>query len=361
MTNVSPRTIRRHINRLLDAKVLTEKVFKGRKANYELRFNPSILLINGVKAVESEKNSEKNQKLKSADNQFFKNNIRTSCPQPNPSNNSYINNVIIAVDNKLKRSSPPLTTQKFTSNESGNNFSRYAEEEGGKKNDEPLTQGTPGAKFSDRNSTQKYNFCDDAEEEEKSGEVSKQAKDMDSRLEASRFASFNLYVDSLWKLAKETIYKNIYLTENQQIIAKELLRDWYAPVAAPNLPKVHNVYVKRMELVQAYLAKDPENRYVQLPNRYFDVKNKHGFAGTKSWYEIHVRSKRKTRMKLILHAQIRRFIDNENKDTSKQKSRLQLFRECEKRVGSLNTPELLQEFYTSILNKTSFNFQRYNS
>ena len=361
MTNVSPRTIRRHIRRLLDANVLTEKVFRGRKANYELRFNSEILLISGVKAVESNKNTAVKQKNKSTDNQTYKNYIRTRCPQPNPSNNGYINNVIIGVDKKLNRSSLSLTTQNLTGNDSGNKFSRYVEEEGGKKINEPLTQGTPGAKFSSRNTTQKHSFFDDVEEEEKSGGAKEQAKDTDSRLAASRFDSFKPYVDSLWKLAKETIYKDTYLTEHQQTRAKELLLDWYAPVREPDLPKVHSVYVKRMELVQKYLAKDPENRYVQLPDRYFDVNNKHGFTGTKSWYKTHIRAKRKTRLKLIMHAQIRRFINNENKETSKQLSPLQLFKECEKRVGSLNAPELLNQFYVSIVNNTTFNFQQYNS
>ncbi|EDP96496.1 hypothetical protein U8527_10300 [Kordia algicida OT-1] len=361
MTNVSPRTIRRHIRRLLDANVLTEKVFKGRKANYELRFNLDILLINGVKAVKRGKKFNEDQKSKKTDYQFFKNSMRTRCPQPNPSNNSYIHNILIVVDKKLNRSSLSLTPQNLTSNASSNNFSRYAEEEGAKKSNELPTQGKLGAKFLGQKKAPNDNFCDDAEEEENSGEVKKQAKDTASRLETSRLASFNPYVDSLWELSKDTIYKDTFLTKDQQVRAKELLRDWYAPVAEPNLAKVHHVYTQRIALVQRYIAKDPENRYVQLPHRYFDVNNKHGFAGTKVWYEKQIRSKRKTRLKLILHAQIRRFLNNEKKDTSKQVSRLQLFRQCEARIGELKDQELLDQFYACILDKTTFNFLQSNT
>jgi macrodomain Ter protein organizer (MatP/YcbG family) len=98
-----------------------------------------------------------------------------------------------------------------------------------------------------------------------------------------------------------------------------------------------------------------------LPDRYFDPANKHGFTGTKVWYENQVRSKRKMRLKLILHAQIRRFLNNEKKDTSLQSPRLQLFRQCEARIGKLKDQELLNQFYASILNKSTFNFLQFNS
>lgn len=370
MANVSNRTIRRHIQRLLDANVLTEKVFKGRKANYELRFNSNILLISGIKVVNKDQFEEHDQKKETTDNQFFKTSLRTTCPQSNPSNNSYINNVIIAVNKNLQRSSLSLTSHYFTGNESSNKFSRYVEKEGAKQTNEPLTQGTPGAKknvpknaeISEKCSSNPYDLQNNVVEKEgQSKEVRKQAKDTASMLETSCFSSLNLYVNSLWNLSKETIYKNTFLTEHQELRAKELLRDWYEPVAEPNLAKVHNIYVQRIELVRKYLAKDTENRYVQLPDRYFDVTNKYGFTGTKAWYETHIRAKRKTRLKLILHAQIRRFLNNENKDTSKQKSRFQLFRDCEKRIESLNKPELTNQFYATISNKTSFNYSQYNS
>ncbi|EDP94694.1 hypothetical protein U8527_07025 [Kordia algicida OT-1] len=364
MAHVSTRTIRRHIQRLLDAKVLTEKVYKGRKANYQLRFNSNILLISGLKPVNKDEFLEDDKKKKTTDNQFFKNSLRTTCPQSDSSNNSYINNIIIAVDNKIKRSSLALTSHYFSGNKTGNKFTGYVEKEGAKRSNEPPLKGTPGAQKNvpkDDKISKKYssNVSDlqnsVVEKEGQSKQVIKQAKDTASMPETCCFSSLNLYVDSLWNLSKETIYKNTFLTKNQQLRAKELLRDWYAPVSERNLAKVHNIYVQRIELVRKYLAKDSKNRYVQLPDRYFDVTNKYGFTGTKAWYEIHMKAKRKTRDKLMLHAQIRRFINNEEKDTSKQLSRLQLFKDCEKRIESLNSPELMDQFYATILNKTSFN------
>ena len=347
IAHVSPRTIRRHVKRLLEAQILTEKVYIGRKANYELRFNPNILLISGVKAVKNSQKSNKNQKIKKTDTQFFKNTIRTSCPQSNSSNNSYTNNIIIAVDNKMNvnRSLPSRVTKVEVI--TGNELSGYAEKEGGKKINEPLAQDTPGAR--------NFKYSNEAEKEAAIPEMQTQAKDIDSRLEASGMPFLTSYVDSLWELAKKKLYNNVCLTEHVEKRAKELLYLWYQPVKKERLDKVHKVYVKRIELVQKYLAKNPEHRFVQLPHSYFDPTNKHGFAGTKAWYKDYIRSKQKTRLKLITHAQIRRFQHNEQKETSIQKPRIPLFKDCAKRIQQLRSPELLAQFYKAILNENNKN------
>ncbi|MBC8755856.1 hypothetical protein H2O64_14355 [Kordia sp. YSTF-M3] len=371
IAHTSTRTIQRHLKKLLEANILTKKIWHGSNASYELYFNPKILLINGQQPVDKPSIQEKTEKTKTTDNQFFKNDMRTTCPHTDSSNNSYINNILIAVDKKLdaenRRSSLSLTANNLIGNDTGStekkkqqtHFSRYAEKEGVIKKTEPHTQGTPGARnFRQREhiNHQKHtqNQCDtDAEKEGKSLEAIEQAKDTVSRLEASGFASFNLYVDALWKLAKNNLYEHVFLTKHQEKRAKELLHLWYKPVKEQHLDKVHKVYLERIELVCKYIAKDPQNRFVQLPNSYFDPTNKFGFTGTKVWYENQMRSKRKTHLKLILHAQIRRFVNNEEKQTAKQKPRLSLFKDCEKKIQKLGNPELLEQFYKAVLNHTS--------
>ncbi|WP_298514980.1 hypothetical protein [uncultured Kordia sp.] len=349
IAHVSPRTIRRHIKRLLDAKIITEKVFKGRKANYKLRFNPNILLISGVKAVKNSKKSNEQQKIKATDNQFFKNNIRTSCPESDTSNNSYINNILIAVDNKMNIDRSLNSRSSKVEFLTGNELARYTEKEDGIKINELRSKGTPGAR--------NFQCNQDAEKEVVIPEVKTQAKDIDSRLGASGMPFLNPYVDALWELAQKKLYTEVCLTEHVVKRAKELLYLWYEPVQKERLDKAHNVYVKRIELVQKYLSKDSKNRFVQLPHRYFDPENKHGFTGTKVWYENHIRSKQKTRLKLITNAQIRRFVHNEQKETFRQKPRLLLFKECEKRIKRLGNPELLDQFYKAVLTeKNKFYF-----
>ena len=165
-----------------------------------------------------------------------------------------------------------------------------------------------------------------------------------------------MYVNALWTLSRNVLYQNTYLTESQIKIGRELLWKWYDPVPDKHLANVHQCYVDRIELVRKYLAKDPENRFVQLPHQYFDPKNKTGFAGTKKWWQDHKKRQLEVQLKLIVASQIRRFLNNEKKDTAKQKPRLALFRQCETRIGKLGQPELLQHFHASVLNPSTQRF-----
>lgn len=362
LSHVSTRTIKRHLKKLVQANVITEKIFYGRKANYALFLNPKILLINCQKPVDKTPIQEKAEKTKNTDNQSFKKHFLTSCPQTDSSNNK-INNIIIAVDKKLdadnQRSSLSLTANYLSGNKTGNNFTRYAEKESIPKMTELPTQDTLGARnFYQKESIihkeYKYNqFHNDAEKEGKPLEVQTQAKDTDSRLGASRVSFLTSYTEKLWEFARQSIYKDQFLNSYQITTAKKLLFDWYIPVKDQHLEKVHQVYMTRLKLVKKYLDKDREKRFVQLPDRYFDTKNPFGFTGTKVWYENQIRSKQKTRAKLITHAQIRRFVNNEQNQTSKQKPWLTLFRDCEKKVQKLQNPQLLDQFYKRVLEYTS--------
>lgn len=349
IAHVSTRTIKRHLIKLIKANIITRKICHGRKANYELFLNPKILLTNCSKPLNNSKIIQEREKLKKTDNQFFKKEYLTSCPPSDTSNNSYINNILIAVDKKLnmdiKLNSLSPVSKVFSGNESSNNFTGYTEKEGGKRIKEPLTQNAPGAR--------NFSYYNDTEKEAAIPKVQTQAKDTDSRLEASGMPFLNSYVDSLWEIAQKKLFKNVCLTDHVEKKTKELLYLWYQPVKKSHLDKVHNIYIKRLELVQKYIAKDTKNRFVQLPHLYFDPNNKHGFTGTKVWYENYMRSKQKTRSKLITHAQIRRFLHNEQKETVHQKPRLPLFKDCEKKVQRLQNPHLLEQFYKRVLEYNS--------
>jgi hypothetical protein len=122
----STRTIQRHLKRLIEANIITKKIWHGSNSGYELFINPNILLIGGVKAVNKPKSELQTEKSKSTDNQFFKNSKTTTCPHTDTSNNGYINNIIIGVDKlKTKASSLPLTNGYESRNATSNTFTGY--------------------------------------------------------------------------------------------------------------------------------------------------------------------------------------------------------------------------------------------
>jgi hypothetical protein len=333
----STRTIQRHLKRLIEANIITKKIWHGSNSGYELFINPNILLIGGVKAVNKTQKELQSEKLKPTDNQFFKNLRTTTCPHTDTSNNGYINNIIIGVDKlKTKASSLPLTNGYESRNATSNTFTGYTGKiDPTKKND--------------------------AGEIERKSRATDQTSAEISEVDQARSASLSFYVKSLWKLARNTIYKEHYLTQSQEKTALKLLHLWYEPVSDRQLQNVHEVYVSRLGIVQKYIAKDPTKRYVQLPDKYFDPKNPSGFTGTRIWYQKQKKREYEKRLKLILQAQIRRFLNNEKKETAKQKPRLELFRSCETRIGKLGQPELLNAFHASVLNHSTHTYLQFNT
>ncbi|WP_452223723.1 hypothetical protein [Lacinutrix chionoecetis] len=333
----STRTIQRHLKRLIEANVITQKIWHGSNSGYELFINPNILLIGGVKAVDKPKNDRRTEKSKHTDNQFFKNTRTPTCPHTDTSNNGYINNIIIEVDKlKTTTSSLPLTSGYESRNATSNTLTGYTGKIAPKKNN-------------------------DAGEIARNKRATEQTGAEISEADVARSASLSFYINALWKLARNSIYKEHYLTQSQEKKAKQLLFKWYYPVPDKKLTDVHQVYVERLGIVQKYIAKDPKNRYVQLPDKYFNPDNPSGFTGTRAWYYQQKKREFDVQMKLILHAQIRRFLNNEKKETAKQKPRLALFKACETRLGKLGQPHLVREFHASVLNHSTHKFLQFNT
>lgn len=335
--NASTRTIQRHISRLREANIIIAKNWRGSKADYELFINPDILLVTGKKAVNSTKTAPKELLNLNTENQSFKKLQTPTCPHTDTSNNGYINNIIIAVDKlKTDASSLPLTKHNSSRNATGNTLTGYTGKTAPKKNN-------------------------DAGETARNKRATKQTGAEISETDVARSASLSLYINALWMLARNTLYKDHYLTQSQEKRAKELLRLWYDPVPEKMMSKVHQIYVERIAMVEKYIAKDSERRYVQLPHQYFDPKNPSGFTGTRKWYKKQKLRELEVQQKLILHAQIRRFLNNEKKDTSKQKPRLELYKACETRIGKLGNPELLQTFHAAVLNRNAHSYLQFNT
>ncbi len=336
-SNASTRTIQRHLKRLIEANVIIKKIWHGSNSGYELWLNPNILLISSGKPVNKGCKEQEIENIKFTDNQFFKKATTPTCPHTDTSNNGYINNIIIGVHNlKTKASSLPLTPGYASRNATSNNFTGYTGKIDPKKNS-------------------------DAGEIERIKRAKNQTGAEISDVNQARSASLSFYINALWTLARNTLYKDHYLTQSQVKKAKELLFQWYNPVSDKKMADVHQVYVERIGIVQKYIAKNPEKRYVQLPYKYFDPKNPSGFTGTRTWYNQQKKRDYEVQMKLILHAQIRRFLNNEKKATAKQKPRLALFRSCETRLGKLGKPELVNQFHASVLNHSTHKFIQFNT
>ena len=343
-TQASTRTIQRHIKRLLEAGIITEKIFHGSNASFELFINEKILLATCRLSVNEAKMAlelKLNPILQSTNKQEVENTSRTFCPHTDTRNNSYkTNNVIKDVDNLSIGS-----ILQSAGYDTGNSSKRCSAK---KQNDLNVSTGNVSTGYTG-GKVQEKNQDTGGKVQEKRAEADKKS-DLKARKETeARCTSLNFYAESLWKLAKNLLYRDVFLTEFQENQAKEMLVKWYEPVSDKFLSNVHQNYCERVYLVRDFVAKDPEKRFVQLPYRYFDTKNPSGFTGTKKWLQKHLERKEEVRKKLILHAQIKKYLNNEKKTDSNRKSSLQVYRECETRIGKLGDQSLLHLFHAAVL------------
>lgn len=346
-TQASTRTIQRHIKRLLEAGIITEKIFHGSNASFELFINEKILLATCRLSVNEAKMAlelKLNPILQSTNKQEVENTSRTFCPHTDTRNNSYkANNVIKDVDNLSIGS-----ILQSAGYDTGNSSKRCSAK---KQNDLNVSTGNVLTGYTG-GKVQEKNQDTGGKVQEKRAEADKKS-DLKARKQAeARCTSLNFYVKMLWTLAQNVLYRGVYLTDRQVEIAQKLLYRWYEPVSTANLANVHQHYVERIDLVRKYIEKDPQKRFVQLPNRYFDPYNSNGFTGTKKWHKIHQQRQREVQVKLIVHAQIKRFLNNEMKEAAKRKPPLELYRDCEQRIGKLGDPVLLEQFHSAVLNPT---------
>jgi hypothetical protein len=314
LAKCSTRSIQRYIQKLQDAGIITHKIWHGSNSSYELLINPDILLTTPeppaftAKSVAA-KTSETQPK------QDFQVDQKTNWLH---TYTSYVNNNIIIDVDHVDNLEPEGSPSSNAGNDAGYSIAGH-------------TEGKIGSELKEKN---KPGPADDGPEHQ---------------------ASVDFYVFMLWTLAQNTLYQDKFVTPEQEVQAKRHLRKLYEPVSAAQLPRVHQIYTERIALASKYVKKDPQRRYVQLPHRYFDVTNNGGFVGTKKWWQIDNQRKKEVQRKLVLHAQVRKYQHNVQKVGNKQRPPLQVYQECEQRLGKLQDPSLLQQFHAAILTPNIYN------
>ncbi|WP_025663329.1 hypothetical protein [Aquimarina megaterium] len=374
ITQASGRTIQRHIDRLLECGILTEKIWHGSHSSYELFINPKILWIKGVGSVDKVQDGRKGDENLNIENQDDRNIILPKCPhsytnkKTNKRNNRIIaveklqNNWEVNFDEELR------LTQKNT-NKKTNKSAEKTEERCSlsltaiditEKKAEKETEKTRRKDFLKEDARRKDAWREETKLDEKTAqgrqtsasniEIGRNKEGNDHPCAATRHAFLSKYVNELWGLAKEVLYKDVWLNKRQCNLALTLLYQWYEPVSNEKMDYVHNVYKSRIHIARDYVDRDPENRFIKLPYEYFNPKSKGGFSGTMPWYQADKRHKEALKLKKVLREEIRKFRKNEKKDTAEARPRLTVFRECEQRIGKLGIPELLSTFYAAVMN-----------
>ena len=105
LSHSSSRTIQRHISKLMEAGVITEKVWHGSNASYEVWINPKILCVTRKKS-QNELKMERDEQLRKqaleAQKAHFEKEQSTKRPHTDSGNTGNTNNIIMDVVNSMK-------------------------------------------------------------------------------------------------------------------------------------------------------------------------------------------------------------------------------------------------------------------
>ncbi len=366
-THASTRTIKRHIKRLLESGILVKKVWHGTNAPYELFINPKILWIKGIGHVEKPTITDKSRNKSSVDNQEVMINKGAKCPHTDTNKKTYKrNNILIGHDivenegllstcqdlgktdkktEKIEvRNSLSLMSLLFTDKKTKKVTKKVTKKtrrkdlvEEARRKDAWREDRVDAKKNAQKKQTGAQNF-----------EVDPRAKE-DKYLQnkAPRHAFLSQYATELWELARKSLYKGVWLNKRQLDVGSSLVYHWYESVKPHALEKAHEQYKKRICLVKNYINRDPDNRFVLLPDQFFDIENENGFRKSKAWYHKDQKHQNFLELQRIAVKEIEKFKKNELKDTGVGIPRLECYRKCEERISKLGVSSLLDRFYAS--------------
>ncbi len=326
----SDRTVRRHILKLLDAGVITGKAWHGTNSSIELWINPKLLWISlwtteNVRIqghiVRTEETAHTTQKGGSEDAE------RTSCPHYNKGYlNNKKNNIISAVENPV--------------------MSAHREETGDLRKRRPLSRtslldSTGNTVTGHAGEKVKGNSIEVAGEKARAGSSKMAPVGTKDSSGAGRSAS--LYAEDLWRVARQQLYPDTYLSPWQVREAKRLIPRFYETVPQERLQSCHIALLERVGMAKDYVGKG-KGRFVLLPHQYFDRENPNGFAGTKEWWTTRYRKVREDKLDRALRQQLAKMDKIEL-----GRDRRDVFRECEQTLSKLGDKGTLDRFYREVL------------
>lgn len=345
-TGYSKSTIFRHIKRLRDADVgillpWSKDNFHGTKADYDIEFNPKWLIANqegifsiwvkwaymkmgGLNMISMEKLREFNELRPSflhAPAGIYK--IATC----NHISNRTFNNInmisgVSEFTGQLTTQNASLLSGEFTNNLVLNNLTEHGEN----------AKGVPGAENNQHSGVNN----------QKSFPGEKNMTDERKKIE--------LYTYSAWNFAYTMLWKDKKFPPERIEEAKRHIFKYFSENNYPNYAQqVLNCFCQRIILTSRYINRAPE-RFVPLPDIYFDPFFKQGFAGTKQWLQ-NVFDKRKTNKNYYSNIKL---FSKVYRDYCRDMS-LQNYNKARQLLSRTKDDKLLSTFNECVLNYQEFN------
>ncbi|MEM6268325.1 MAG: hypothetical protein AAF998_02755 [Bacteroidota bacterium] len=309
--DLNPRTIRLHIARLMDSRVITEKQSRGRKHNYKLTFHADVLRLSRGMFRKQDLDRIERQ-LQDAEREDIENEIRQGLPVFVASKSNKKNNL---VGGETKEPARPvridLTGNPFSGNPANQEPSDQADEFSGnttKQNPSELpavfSGNTGGGRVAKETVKQEGAGQHPATVREPAplpvpdpAVCSNPGGDPGSvQVAALDWREFEDYYLKLLSLIQTTLYPRLdYLAESQVAAIHRYFALKFAQTPKDRWYWIYSEFRLRVQLVQDYVNRKP-GRFVPVPSVYFDEENPTGFEGTARWYDRMGKSTNKREM-----------------------------------------------------------------
>ena len=310
--NISERTVRTHINKLIEAGFFVNKKNHGPLQDFELRFNPKVLRLTSFEAIEKiEKDIEEmlEQSSLEAYNQYIQERQRKNSPQLHNTRN--LNN---------NHNNPVDDVEKGVN---GINETHTGDLTGNRAN---------AAKNLEQKQTSSSELNNS---DQKTGNL-KAAPD-------PKPAKLQKYIEKLalnfWLLAYRHIYQDFEFTEEQKKTYRNYFTGYFYKCESKQAADLaFEQYQYRIEQAGKYYRKNP-NFNKLMPLKYFNPEYKNGFIATKGWWlEYRQKTVKRNRMK-----QAEAWAKEVNKTQS-----LELYNQCADKINSWGDQQVAQVFLSRI-------------
>jgi len=340
--DIHVKTVYNHLERLEEAKIL-RKIFHGSTRNYELVFNPEIMIVIDRLNMDYAPNSQylDSEKLRMSPFLNFKHD--KSHDLQNTENQ--------LSENPKLQSLPPLylsskKEEPFKSINENQDFVNNA------KNQKELRNKAYADKEQTETvkSTQEHgHFSKDIQEQKR--EKVAQKREKESEFETLKRVAGETFFAQAFKVLY--LDKDVYEAEYESTkidVGETYFTDCKSRA---EIDRRYDSFMWRVKKVRAWKDRG-RGRYIQWPSVYFDLNNKNGFKNSKSWATQHVKNQKKTEKRQIqkqaelikqkdnskLLVQIEKLIKNYDRAT---------YNDC-KRYVTANIPHLLSAFEQTVMN-----------
>lgn len=144
------------------------------------------------------------------------------------------------------------------------------------------------------------------------------------------------------------LYPGQWFTESEKERTKAVLAEYFAYSVPSRIKAGGNEVMERIILVKRWLERQRAKgkpAFLKLPSCYFDIRNPNGFRYTKSWYKPHMAKKREFKGKELLTKAVNEY--TRSMDPQAPYGPGEAYRRISQRLGKFNKA-LLNEFHSRI-------------